>query len=1066
MNGKFWRNTIIVSFALLMAAAAVGQLRAQTYASVSGLVTDQSGAAVPGVALKLQNQATDQARTTSSDSAGGYAFTLIPPATYTLTATKSGFATTSITNVIIDVNAAIRRDITLTLSSVQQQVTVQASPVQVNGETADLGSIVESTQMVALPLNGRDFLQLAVLSAGVAPPATQNNGSQAAGSGRQTEAVNVSGTREVSAIVMFDGIPEKQFFSALVALQPPVDSLAEFKIQEGYFSPAFSAPAVINVVTKSGTNTLHGGVWEFLRNDKLNARNFFDINRPAYRQNQFGGNLGGRIIKNKVFWFGDYEGLRIHTYQTQYLKEPTAQMLTGDFSALSTPIYDPATYDPVTGTMQPFTGNIIPTGRISSFATAYKQFIPAPNGAPIAAQGGANLYGTVVEPQSDTKWDGRGDVDWSSTNRFFGRASRMVSSLEQNSINPVSSQTLPLTGVNIAFGWTHIFTPTIVNDFRAGLDRAFYDTGTPKNWNGPAYPKVLGLVNVGGIAICNGVSMVALGNYSAQGISQGNCLVNGNSDKLFIDNLAIVHGKHTITLGFNIRRVNWRLIDAYQTMGYFTFTGQYSGNSVADFLLGAPNAASAAQAQSATYRRAFWPTVYVNDTFHATSKLTVNYGVNWMYTPPPNEKYDNLFAFDFNQGTMVRCGTQLNGVGMPQGCMKRNWLDFSPRLGIAYSPAKDWAVRASYGVFWDRIPGNEWLWNSIYWPFQSSYSAIGSAHVPTSMIGLIPAPGPVGGAPNPGTTLFNLGPPNRKDPNIQQWTLSVEHTLPGNVFLELAYVGSKGTHLSKRTDGNLVTAPPALTDNSSVNSRRPYQPFGRMLYDEGRSNSEYEALQFTARKPVSHGLSFLSGFTYSKSLDNDSYDNRATRNYRHSDMDKGPSVYDLKYRLTAGVTYALPFGNNTTGATRQAAHGWQLSAIITDQTGLPFQAATGSDFSNTGSTFLPRPNRICDGNLPRSQQTPMHWFNTSCFVNPAQDTYGNGGVGYLRTDGHNSLDLSLTKQFTLKERARLEFRAEAFNALNNVNFGLPGVTVGYSDFGMVGSAEAPRLIQFGLKLMF
>jgi hypothetical protein len=371
MNGNFRQGIVVVLFALLIGGVAVGPLRAQSYANVSGFVTDQSGAAIPEVALKLQNSATGEVRTTSSDNVGQYVFTLIPPGTYTLTAAKSGFATESITNVVVEVNAAVRHDITLAVSSVIQEVTVQASSVQVNTESAALGTVVKARETVALPLNGRDFLQLSLLSAGVSPPPTQNGqsvASSAAFSGaRQTEVVVVSGTREQSEIVMFDGIPEKQFLYGLTALQPPVDSIAEFKIQQGYYSPQFAAPAIINVVTKSGTNGIHGAAWEFLRNDALNARNFFDIDRAPYKQNQFGASVGGPAIKNKVSWFGDYEGLIVHQYNTQSFIQPTTQMLSGDFSALSTPIYDPATWDPVTQTRQAFAGNVIPPDRISNF---------------------------------------------------------------------------------------------------------------------------------------------------------------------------------------------------------------------------------------------------------------------------------------------------------------------------------------------------------------------------------------------------------------------------------------------------------------------------------------------------------------------------------------------------------------------------------------------------------------------------------------------------------------------------------------------------------------------------
>ena len=871
MNNKIRRTIVVASVALVTAVGAATQLRAQTFATVAGFVTDQSAAAIPGVGLKLQNEATGEARTTQSGSGGEYTFTLIPPGTYTLVAAKSGFTTATTTGLAVEVNATMRRDVTLQLASTQQQITVQASAVQVNTETADLGAVVGSAQTAQLPLNGRDFLQLSLLSAGVAPPPVQNGQSTAQsgtlGGGRQTEVVDVSGTREVSEIVMFDGIPEKQFFYGLTALQPPVDSIAEFKIQEGYFSPQFYSPAIINVVMKSGTNSLHGAAWEFVRNSDLNARNFFDINRAPFKQNQFGASAGGPAIKNKVFWFGDYEGLRLLNYTSQYLIEPTAAEVGGNFTGLP-PIINPAT-------SQPFPQNIIPSGDISAFATAYNKFIPAPNTAPIAALGGANLAGQVDTPQIDNKWDVKGDVDLRSSDRIFARVSRISSSVNTNSLDPVQGLLSPLTGDNVAIGWTHVFSPSIVNEFRGGLDRAFLVSGTPSVVNAN-FSSQLGLANAGGIPQCNGVPDVGLTGYSGQGEGNGNCIINGNSDKLLVDNLNIVRGKHTVTVGFDIRRVNWKMLDSYVTVGDFTFTGQYTGNSVADYLLGDANTVTGGLANEPTYRRAVWPSIYFNDAFHATSKLTVNYGVSWVYTPPPGELYDNLYGFDFNQDAMVRCGTQLNGIEMPRGCFDRHHFDFAPRLGLAYSPAKNWAVRGSYGVFWDRIPGNEWVWSSIYYPFQSSYSAVGGPTEPVGLTGLFPPAPPPGGAPAAGTSLFNIGPPNRKDPYIQQWTASVEHTLPGNIFLELAYVGSKGTHLSKRIDANLdpTLATTPAEQALSVQQRRPYQPFGFFLSDQARANSEYDALQFTARKPIGHGLSFITGLTYSKSLDDDSYDEK------------------------------------------------------------------------------------------------------------------------------------------------------------------------------------------------
>ena len=606
-----------------------------------------------------------------------------------------------------------------------------------------------------------------------------------------------------------------------------------------------------------------------------------------------------------------------------------------------------------------------------------------------------------------------------------------------------------------------------MNDFRAGLDRAFLVSGTPSNASGPDYPAQLGLKNLGGIPMCNGVPAVGMAGYAGFGEGNGNCVINGNTDKLFIDNMDIVRGRHTISVGFDIRRVNWHMTDSYIIQGAFTYTGQYSGNPVADYLLDAVQSATGGQAALPTYRNAWWPSLYVNDDFHVTSKLTLNYGVSWVYTPPPGEKYDNIYGFSFATDQMIRCGTQINGVGMPPGCFDRHHFDFAPRLGIAYSPAKNWAVRASYGVFWDRIPGNEWCWSSTGYPFQSSYNAISDSNVPTIDISrLFPAAAPPGGTPADGTYLFNIGPFNRKDPNIQQWTLSVQRTLPGDLFLEMAYVGSKGTHLSKRVDANLDPSPPAPGDTRSVQDRRPYQPFGFFLSDQARANSEYDALQITARKPLSHGLSFLSGFTWSKSLDNDSYDGKATRNYRPGDMDKGLSIFDLRDRFTAGVVYDFPVGRSSKGLERALIAGWRINAILTLQSGLPFEVTTPVDYSNTDAFWIPRPNRVCNGNLPPSQRTPERWFNTSCFVDPAQNTYGNAGVAYLFTDGFKGLDLGLTKDFRLTERVALEFRAEAFNSFNEVNFTEPGATSDTPGFAVVSGATAPRQFQFALKLLF
>jgi hypothetical protein len=444
------------------------------------MVSDQTGAAVPDVGLTLQNVATGEVRNGASGRAGEYTFALVPPGTYKLTAVKSGLATVVVQDIALPVNTDVRHDITLSVAQVSQQVTVEASAVQVDTETASLGQVVQERQILQLPLNGPDFLQLATLSAGVNPPATQNGQSvkQALSGGRPSLTVSVSGAREISPEFLFDGIPNKQFFYEAVGIEPPVDSIAEFKIQLGYFSPEFGLPAVINVATKSGTNAVHGAVWEFLRNDVLDARNFFDVNRHPYRQNQFGFAVGGPAIRNKLFWFGDYEGFRVRQGGTSFARVPTPAMLQGDFTGLP-PIYDPSTYNAATNSRQPFLNNQIPPDKISTFAKDYNQFIPAPNSAPNASLGGVNLIGTTTHALNDTKYDIRVDVAKSQKDTFFTRFSYLNSDESGSSILPGKGTISSLHSRNAVLGWTHVFNPTLVNDFRAGLDRSFLNTSTP-----------------------------------------------------------------------------------------------------------------------------------------------------------------------------------------------------------------------------------------------------------------------------------------------------------------------------------------------------------------------------------------------------------------------------------------------------------------------------------------------------------------------------------------------------------------------------------------------------------
>jgi hypothetical protein len=380
---------------------------------------------------------------------------------------------------------------------------------------------------------------------------------------------------------------------------------------------------------------------------------------------------------------------------------------------------------------------------------------------------------------------------------------------------------------------------------------------------------------------------------------------------------------------------------------------------------------------------------------------------------------------------------------------------------MATTGSDNWALRSSYGIFYDRLPGNDRSWQMTTAPFQVGFSVVNDPVTPNINIGsLFPVI-----TPNlVGISLFNLD--DRTSPYLQQWTFSSQHTFGGGVFFEAAYVGSKGTNLSKRMDMNVAPAPPAAGDLRPVQQRRRYPDYSFILNDTGNANSSYQGLQLTGRKAFSRGFSFMMGYTWARSMDNDSYDGKATRNYRPQDLDWGRSAFDVRQRFTSSVLYELPAARTINAPLRYVLGGWQVNGILVLQSGVPFHVTTSVDRSNTGVTFGSRPDRLCNGNLPASDRRVERWFDTSCFALSAPNTYGNAGVHYLDTDGIRNVDLAVFKNIPLSERWRLQLRGEAFNALNFVNFGRPATGLESPIFGRVTSALDARVIQLGAKVVW
>lgn len=1035
--------------AVLWLGASMSVLYAQTTGTISGEALDPSGAVIQGVSLTLRSVDTGAVRSSVTDSEGKYAFNLVLPQVYDLTAEKAGFSVLVIRGLVVKVDSPTRQDISLQLQKGEEQVTVSANGTTVNTETPGLGDVIGSATITSLPLNGRDFLQLAILTAGSYPP-SPSSATQGLSGGRASLTVSVDGSRESSAEFLFDGIQSKHDYYGAVGFEPPPDSIQEFKIEQGYFSPQFGLPAVLNVVIKSGTNSFHGTAYEFLRNDVLDAKNFFDITKPPYRQNQFGGGLGGPILKNKLFFFFSYDGLRIRQGFTESYLVPTPAELQGDFSG------QPTIINPSTGL--PFPGNQIPTANFAPFSSKFNAYIPPPSGPPNPNYGGNNLIGSYEYVLNNTQYIGKVDYTITQKDSVFGRFTYLNSYQTTTSLLPGNGNINPLDTRSLALSWTHVFSPTAVNNVRAGLDRTSLDTGSAANSGGPDYPTSLGLQNLNKIPICNSLPAVNIATYSSLGFTFENCTVTQNTNQIYLDNLSLTRGRNDITLGGQLTRRNLHDIAANGQAGIFNFSGQYTGNPIADYLLGSPQSVSGSAPEAPFYIRAWDPQVYVNDNMHLLNNLTLNFGLRWQYGQPPYETQNKYGYFDFQTGQVIYAGVN----GARRSPLTSRWANFAPRFGFAYSPDPNTSIRGSYGIFYDRIPGNELVWGGLLPLFQPSYSATGgltTSGIDISSLFPLPSVTPQGAT---GSGLIDIT--DRPTSYVQQWTLSLQRTLPWNIMAQVAYVGARGEHESTRSDVNqLATPPPPGTTN--IQPLRPYPHFSYMLTDRGIGDLYYQSLQGTLRKDLSNGLSFLSSYTLASSIQTTG--GWGTISYRWNQLERGPGVDDPRQRWVTSAIYNLPFGEKSKGFVKQVIGGWTVNGILTFQTGYPFAASTATDQSDTGLIFpAPEPNRVCNGNISGSARNRSHWFDTDCFVLPPFGSFGNAGINYLVGPGTENLDFAVLKTFNLFDNHSLEFRSEFFNGLNFVNFKNPNSIVGTPSYGVITSANPSREIQFALKFIY
>ena len=1106
---------------LFLVATLAHNLYGQTWNShLEGIVLDPSGAAVPEAAIELRNSATGQVRQTQTDANGFYSFPFLPVGNYELEIAKTGFVSKVVRGLALRVGETARVDIRLEIAHQRVEIQVDTRPPLVEAASPAIGDEIENRRVSLLPLNGRQFSQLALLAAGAVPPypnsSTQQFNTAALGLG-----FSVDGQRSERNNFSLDGVTLMEPFAYSLTVNPSVDAIQEFRVVEDSYGTdqGITSGAQVNIASRSGANRLSGTAYEFLRNSALDAKNFFDDPTrpiPPYRQNQFGASLGGPIRRNRTFFFTNYEGLRILQSVTNTTLLPPTALRQGNFSGINPQTGNPfpAIIDPTTG--QPFPENTIPASRIDPLSRAILDRIPLPNN-PNAPSGENNDINVGLHRVTTDQFISRIDHELTPKHQLFGRFLLfngqqlfpfVPDSFAQNpSAAPGFGTNHDDTGRNLALGLTSVFRPTLINDFRFGY--AYY-FGTKEAQNIHShFLESLGITRAPG-ATNDGIPAINVPGYADMGDSDiFQPQIRKNHTFQFTDNVAWVSGRHTWKFGADVRRYRLFYLVEDFGQGLFSFSdgaGSVSGTAFSDFLLGRPFLSYAQAGNSGGNDRLDYFGAYFSDEFHATRRLTLTYGLREeFYSPPtnadgrasildPSNATQFIVRNDQGQASALIANPLIQTLqgyyglsfitsqqaGLPPSLIRPDWAGWAPRFGFAYDLTKrhTTSLRGGFGVF-----------NSLGELDYASETRL-SAPITEFLFGLdtcrFYGPGACGQTYAPLVLTYQLAyalgnqeptavssPPNLRNGYVYEWSMSIDHEIAPNTVLSVSYAGSDGHKLPRR--GLQNQGIPNLPDE-----RRGYhpQPGSNQFIRATDVNSNYNALIVRLERRFSHGISFVGGYSFGKSIDTASGLNgtsQAQDNYNLK-AERGLSDFDIRHRFVFSSNWELPFGPGRRwmrgGAAARVFGHWDLSNILALQSGQPLTATLPTALSGTDSNGTDRPDLIANPNLPAGQRTLSRWFNTDALVAPpvfydnlgAYSIPGNEGRNVITGPGLASWDMSLQRQARLSERLNLVFRSDFFNLTNHPNFDRPGLIYGTSNFGNISSAENSRQVQFSLRL--
>ena len=1066
-----------VSLAFFLSVLAPGAASAQVTGTVAGRVTDMSGAVVPGATIDAIDTNTGQVRTTTTAADGFYTIPLLNPKVYRLRAAMRGFRTSLRDGCEVVGNETARMDFSLEVGDLSQQVTVGALPL-VETRNATLGIVVDQRSVLDLPLNGRNFAQLGTLMPGVvAPPAAlgglNGNATAGGGIGNPTGSFNVNGMRNQSNNFMLDGAPNNDSFNTGFVVRPPPDAIQEFKILTHSFGAEYgrNAGSVVSVVTKAGTNQWRGTLWEFNRDEALQAKNVFATSKPTLKQNQFGGASGGPLISGRLFLFGYYEGFQNTEGQTDTRAVLSLSQRHGDFSGGT------VIRDPLTGA--PFPGNIIPASRIHSISRALVDaYIPVPNRDDNRVGRSPEIEDT--RRQFGVRMDYKPNAAHSLLARYINGRTTRTNPLGASNFAP-ADDTSGATVHDFMASDTWLLRTNRFNVMRLSWNRI--DT-EPTRSSGLS-PRELGFAYSGSSGASVGLPFVLVQGYFTTGDSQQQFTRRANSVFTVADDFMWVSGPHAVKFGGELQRDHTTASYSFDPNGDYTFSGQYSGNAAADFLLGFPSVFRQATGDPNLDGSAWEYGAYVQDEYRVTTRVTLSYGLRYEVARPFQETRDRVSAFHPGQQSTVFPDAPVGLVypgddGVPRGTYSTDINNLAPRVAVVWDPEGDGrtSVRSAWGLYYDSLPGQgDYFQSVVASPFQSITAVTFPLQATAS-----PFANPLAGLTStsafpPGLTFVGWGPAFAT-PVTQHFNVSLQRQLGDQWSVEIGYVGSRADKLPIFMEANPTT--PILSPAPTVGPR-VYPAFSLLRPTFPVAKSWYDSLQASARMRSWRGLNMVASYTLGHAVDHVSALNvggepRPMLPVTIGDdvtigaalaREKSDALFDVRHRFVLGFTYELPLLDSFPLMLRGLLRSWQLSGIVQGQTGFPFTVIEPNNVSLTSLTN--RPNQTCDPNRGGAR-TITQWFNTSCFqrlsiaANAGQ--IGNERRNSVRGPGFNRLDLTLSRALFLKRGTQIALRLEVFNALNTVRLNQPGNQLGSPTFGQITSADDGRIVQLGIKYVF